>query len=175
MSDFNHNKIYSRPITHHAKERTLERTDYSLTELKNKSQNALKHGYRIRAFGGQLHDYLLNKQLRGANYLIRVYENNIYVFDAKRKRMLTIYPVPEEYLPVENYLSLHSSPCIILVSVDGHWEYVCEGGLDGSFLTTDIAEATEFRTKQKAQNYLKNNNAISVMFSQGYVFEIMEL
>ena len=168
MSEF---KKYNRPITHHAKERTLERTSYSLSELKSKSQYAFKHGYKIRAFSGELYDYLYTKQIRGANYIVRVFENNIYIFDAKLKRMLTIYPVPEEYLPVENYLHIHGTPCIILVSVNGHWEYVCETG----FLTTDIAEATEFRTVQKAQNYIKNNNWISVMCSRGYEFKVMEL
>lgn len=176
MSDFQNNmknkKIYTRPITYHAKKRTLERTEMNLTELKHASENAYKYGYRIRAFTGELHEYLMSKQLRGANYLLRVYENNIYIFDARLKRLLTIYSIPEKFLPVENYISCSASPCIILVSVDGHWEYVCEGR---NGLTTDIAEATEFRTKQKAENYLKNNNFISVMVSQGYVFEVMEL
>lgn len=173
MSEF---KKYNRPITHHAKERTLERTDYSIAELKSKSQHAYKYGYRIRAFSGELYDYLYSKQICGANYIVRVFENNIYIFDAQLKRMITIYPVPEEYLPVENYLHTRGSHCIILVSVDGHWEYVCEGSYGRSgFLTTDIAEATEFRTVQKAQNYIKNNNWISVMFSRGYEFKVMEL
>lgn len=175
MKNIKNNKIYSRPITHHAKERTLERTDYSIAELKNKSKTAFKHGYKIRSFSGELYDYLYTKQIRGANYIVRVFENNIYIFDAQLKRMITIYPVPEEYLPVENYLHTHGSPCIILVSVDGHWEYVCEGTSETNFLTMDIALATEFRTIQKAQNYIKNNNWISVMCSRGYEFKIMEL
>ena len=122
MSDFKHNKIYTRPITHHAKQRSNERTDYSIPELKKASSFALKHGYKIRAFSGELYDYLYSKQIRGADYIVRVYENNIYIFDARLKRLLTIYAVPEEYLPVENYLHIQGSPCIILVSVDGHWE-----------------------------------------------------
>ena len=164
-------KIYHKPITNHAKERTLERTDMTLVDVKKASAFAYKHGYKVRHFKGEFYEYLNSKQIRGSNFIIRVYENNVYIFDAHLKRMLTIYPVPLEFLPVENWLCEEGSPCIILVSVDGHWEYVCEGG----FLTNDIGSATEFRTVQKAENYIKNNNWISVMCKQGYVFEIMKL
>ena len=174
MSDFQRNlknkKIYNRPITHHAKQRTLERTEMNLTELKQNSNFALKHGYKIRNFSGELYEYLNSKQLRGANYLIRVYENNIYIFDARLKRLLTIYSIPEAYLPIDNYISQNGSPCIILVSVDGHREYVGETGL-----VDDIGVALEFRTVQKAQNYIKNNNWVSVMIRQGAKFDIMDL
>lgn len=163
-------------ITQHAKERTLERTDMSLPDVRKASNLAYKHGYKVRAFKGAFYDFLNSKQIRGANYLVRVYEDNIYIFDARLKKMMTIYPVPSEFLPIGAWISESASPCIILVSVDGHWEYVCEGGANGTgFLTEDIGLATEFRTKQKAQNYIKNNNWISVMEAQGYVFEIMEL
>jgi hypothetical protein len=164
-------KIYNRTITNHAKERTLQRTEMNLTELKQASSFAFKHGYKVRNFSGEFYEYLNSKQLRGAHYKICVYEDYIYVFDTRLKRMLTIYPVPEEYLPISQWITDNTSPCIILVSVDGHWEYVCEGG----FLTTDIAEATEFRTVQKAENYIKNNNYMSVMIKQGHEIKVMPL
>lgn len=165
-------KIYNRPVTNHAKERTLQRTDISLADIKKQSENAYKHGYKIRKFTGDLYEYLLSKQIDGGLYVVRVYEDNIYVFDSVLKRLLTIYPVPEEYLPVSNYFSESASPCLIYIRYpDGHYEYVVNNGS----LTDDIGLATEFRTKQKATNYIKNNHILSVLERQGCEVIIMDI
>ena len=145
-------KIYKRPVTFHAKERTLERT---------------------RRFEGAFYDYLCSKQINGCGYILRVYEDNVYIFDAILKRLLTIYPVPEEYLPVSSFFVSDRCPCIIIASFpDGHSEYVCS---DSTVLTGDIALATEFRTKQKAENFLRNNNWLSALERQGVKFVVLSL
>ena len=166
-------KIYNRPVTYHAKERTLERTDISLSDIKEKSKSAYKYGYKIRRFEGAFYNYLCSKQINGCGYVLRVYEDNVYIFDAILKRLLTIYPVPSEFLPVSNFFNVGSSPCIIIASFpDGHSEYVCS---DSTVLTGDIALATEFRTKQKAENYLKNNTWLSALERQGVKFIVLDL
>lgn len=159
--------------TSHSKQRAYERTELSTPELKQKTKQAYKSGIRLHALTGELYEYIRARQIDdGGHFVVRVFENNVYIFDARRQKLMTIYPVPEELLPIENYLSNSGSPCLIfLTSPNNEKTYVAE---DCSF-TDDIGLAIEFRTTQKATNYIKNNKNISILLKQGYTVDILPL
>ena len=58
-------------------------------------------GKTKESFKGKFYDYLYRKSLRGAS--VKVYKDNIYIFGKNSRRLITTYPVPEIYLPVEQF------------------------------------------------------------------------
>lgn len=87
-------------VTKHAKVRLRERTD------SNHNSNAMsrivsKNGKTKGFYQGKFHQYLLSKSISGAR--VKVYQDNIYIFSKNSKRLITTYPVPDKYLPVEQY------------------------------------------------------------------------
>ena len=167
-------KIYHRPVTNHAKERFNERTEVSEKDFLDTSKRAFQFGYKLRRFKGEFYEYVRSKQINGGHYSVRVYEDNVYIFDTHLGRMLTVYPVPAEFLPVSNWFVGVDDTfrCIIIAEFpDGHVEYVCDNGV----LTDDIGLATEFRTEQRANNYIKNNNYLSILAARGTKFTLLPL
>ena len=150
--------------TKHAKKRISERTDLSLSQFNKKASFIFKHGYKLRRFEGALYEYLCSKSIDGHGYVLRVYEDLIFIFDSRKRTLVTVYPIPEELLPISNYLVLSGSPSIIWLHKDGSSLYVSEYDA----FTDDIGEAIEFGTEQKARNFIKNNNKISIMIKQGW-------
>lgn len=91
-------------VSQHAKLRANQRLNLSYKAERNKQFNkALKNGISYKSFGGDFYNYLLKKKNKNKNTGIKVYNNNIYVY--KGKLIITVYPVPEKYIPVESYLS----------------------------------------------------------------------
>lgn len=156
----------------HGTKRIIERTDLSLKKLDKTLSHIYEAGYRLRHFEGDFYSYLLSKRIDGAGYDLRVYEDNIYIFDCVNKILVTVYPIPARYLPFEKFISHSSSPCLVFIRYnDGHIEYVCEADT----LDTDIGLAIEFRTRQKAMNYIKNNNNLRILKKQGCVVDLLDL
>ncbi len=87
-------------MTRHGNKRIKERvTDYSnkdslLTLVR-------KNGRTKEDFIGEFYQYLLNKSRRGAK--VRVYKNNIYILAKNSKKLITVYSVPSQFLPVTQY------------------------------------------------------------------------
>ncbi len=162
--------IYSRPVTKHAKQRFKERTDVAEKDYLEVSQNAFKYGHKIRKFTGELYEYLKTKSIDGYSYTVRVYEDKIFIFDTVLKRLLTVYPIPEEFLPIENFFVDQNSarPCIIVIDRN---KYLCEGGN----ITDDIALALEFKTEQRCNNYIKNDYVLKLLQRQGHIIEVLPL
>ena len=163
-----------RYVTKHANRRISQRTDLDLTGVNSDDfyYAVYDQGFRLSRFEGDLYDYLLSKRIDGSALDIRVYKDNIFVIDTRQKRIVTVYAVPENLLPVEAYFLSSATPCIIVIkNKDGTREYVAE---DGSFVT-DIALAMEFRTNQKAMNYRKNNRNIANLIKQGCEVIILDL
>lgn len=165
----------NRKITVHARQRLSERTDLNLVGVNSSDFffEVYNKGYRLNRFEGDLYSYLLTKRIDGSLYDIRVYKNIIYVIDTRQKRIITVYPIPSNLLPVEAYFVSSASPCIIVIRGIGEngREYVYE---DGSF-GNDIALAMEFRTNQRAQNFIKNNHIITTLKKQGCEVIVLDL
>lgn len=125
-------------ITHHAKMRAYQRK----IDASN-INHIYKYGHKIAEYNEPLYSYLLTKQLDGDHTSILIYGNNIYVFDNRNKALLTVYPVPVEYLPTKHFLGVEYCPCVIYFE----GEPISEG---------NSTEPIIFRTKQNAYNYVKN-------------------
>lgn len=89
----------------HAKERAGERLNIAYKAKRNQLFNrALRYGHPPNDFAGEFFDYLNNKKKRQKGIGIKVYDKNIFIY--KNKLVITVFPVPEKYLPVEeNYAS----------------------------------------------------------------------
>lgn len=131
-------------ITKHAYKRFGERTDFSPGQRNHNAKTAWKRGYRVSQFGEPFYSYLNSKQQEGDRTSVKIWGENIYVFDNRHKRLLTVYPVPERFLPTKRYLSFKPIPCVIEL-----------GG--GRFVTEDGETPTVFKSKQSANNYIKNS------------------
>lgn len=146
-------------ISDHAKLRFQERTTLTKNEQHNITQNAYKHGHAISRFVEPFFTYLNERQLNGHYYSVRVYDRYIFVFDNQKKVLVTIYPIPDEYLPIENFLHEHSTPTIIML-VPKDKSLATLFVMEGEKFTEDIAKALEFKNREKALNYIKNNYSL---------------
>lgn len=90
-----------KKITNHAKFRIRER----LGIIKNYNeliQNVEKYGKNITYYKGDFRKYLNNK-LHKKNIKIKVYNENIYIFNKTSKKLITVYPVLPKFFPSTNY------------------------------------------------------------------------
>lgn len=131
-------------ITKHAYKRFSERTDFSPSQRNHNAKIAFKNGYRISDFDDPFYSYLFEKQLEGDKTSIKIWGENIYVFDNRHKKLVTVYPVPEKFLPIKRFIITKPVPCMIRVN-------------DSWFVSEDGENPTVFKSKQKANNYIKNN------------------
>lgn len=88
-------------VSSHGKTRMQERLNVYNT-YKSTISNVRIKGKSVEYFHGPLYYYLTRKK-KGQ---IWVYKNNIYVFGTKynKKKLITVFPVPKRYLPVEKFL-----------------------------------------------------------------------
>lgn len=179
-------------VTQHAFARWKERisiTDNNV-DIYNKAQRAWRVGSKPVRFVGEFFSYISSKVKLGNSYSVRVLDNVIYVFDNEGGKLLTVYPVPEEFRPVENFLytkdkaerdrKLAELGDLSSAFVDGHRHCLVrvEDDNDGTKyyvspdgLTDDIGLALEFKSKQRAVFYIKNNKKLW----RGYRIEFIYL
>ena len=144
--------------TFHAKIRYKERTNYSEEEIKKLADIAFKHGYRLRRFRGHFFHYLICRQKRGYGHSVRVYDNHVFIFDNVSRLLLTVYPVPDWYLPVSRWFidSEDESGGRCFIKVTDSYGEVSYIGMDQR-LTDDIGLAMEFKSRSRANVFVKNN------------------
>jgi len=148
-------------LTNHSKIRFDERTDYPsgiTTELATKAFNV---GYVFSQFKAPLSDFLKSISYDSGKYVAKIYNNYVYIFNnCNGHRLLTVYAVPEDYLPVEQYLVSMSElgRCVIVLTNKHTSQQVYWNEFGG--LTEDIDEALEFTSQIKAINYMNNNLAL---------------
>lgn len=171
-------KNKSSSLTMHSFMRFNERLGIPLEQQQKMQEEAFKYGYKISAFCGEFYDYVLSKQIDGGRYIVRVYNDIIFVFDQWYKRLITVYSVPKKYLPISQYLirnnketELISRYLIKITSPDNVSVYV---GEEYDFVE-DIALAAEFNTYQKAKNFVKNNRAIHILVKNNHTVEYIPM
>jgi len=101
-------------VSKHAKFRAKERLDVAYKSKRNQLFNrALKFGHPVNDFAGEFRDYLDSKKKKHKNIGIKVYDNNIFIY--KNKLVITVFPVPEKYLPIkDNFASfIKDNPCLM--------------------------------------------------------------
>lgn len=82
--------------SYHARQRIEQRADNRL-ELVN---YAFKKGLTASAFNGKLKYYIYSKQKGKTNGHLKVtiYKGYVFIFQVFKKRLITMYPLPERYL-----------------------------------------------------------------------------
>lgn len=88
-------------IGNHAKQRASERLDVSTKNERVKLFKIAMHsGIPTHDFKDELFDYLIKKHNK-PGVGIKVYQDNIYVY--KNKFVITVFPIPDRFKPVEQY------------------------------------------------------------------------
>lgn len=91
-------------ISEHAKRRAAERLELTRRdEIVHQFRNALMYGISPASFKGQFSTYLKKKLKNSRRCTIKVYCDFIYIH--KGKRLVTMYPVPDKFLPVKQFLA----------------------------------------------------------------------
>ena len=86
-----------KKITHHARQRLNERVN--LTKKRTSIANiAYCKGLTPLQYRGTFFQYLSTKKGK-----VKVYHDYIYIFSKARKRLITVFPIPQKYLPVDKY------------------------------------------------------------------------
>lgn len=93
-------------VSQHAKFRAKERLDVAYKSKRNQLFNrALRYGHPSTHFAGEFKDYLEVKKKKHKNIGVKVYDNNIFIY--KNNLIITVFPVPNKYLPVkDNFASV---------------------------------------------------------------------
>lgn len=89
-----------KKISRHGKERIEERLGLDFNN-KILFKNALMYGFSKENFSEDLYMFLYNKTLKGAK--IKVYKDFIFVISKNKKKLITTYPIPKCFLPLENF------------------------------------------------------------------------
>lgn len=148
-------------LTNHSKVRFSERTNYQSNEQEQLATSAFRYGHEFAECTEPLSTFLKSISYDAGKYVAKIYKDNVYIFNNFcGHRLLTVYAVPEEYLPIDKYLIQKEelNRCMIALTDKktnkiSYWHEF--GGL-----TDDICEALEFTNQVKATNYINNNQEI---------------
>ena len=65
-------------------------------------KNVVQNGKTKKDFRGDLYYYILNKESK-RDKKVKIYKNFVYIFNKANHSLITVYPVPEEFLPIEQF------------------------------------------------------------------------
>lgn len=91
-------------MTQHVIKRTRERADLNGKSANTLVKETMQYGLSPGDFVGDFYSYL--HYIKGKKYKsigIRVFDNNILVYNKKSRKAITLYQVPEKFLPIEQY------------------------------------------------------------------------
>lgn len=90
-------------ISSHARKRAAERLDLSRRDdVVHRFRNALMYGLSPSNFRGPFNQYLQSKLKKNSYCTIKIYSDFVYIH--RNKKLITMFPVPEKYLPVKQWL-----------------------------------------------------------------------
>ena len=99
----NLNMAKSVVISEHAKRRAAERLNISRrNDIKHHFRKALMYGLSPSSFKGTFYRYLMSKLKKNKSCTIKIYSDFVYIH--RNKKLITMFPVPERYLPVSQFL-----------------------------------------------------------------------
>lgn len=96
-------------VSAHAKQRMEERLEnWSKTTKPVKVfENALKYGKSIKQFYGTFREYLETTAAKYPQTSLMVYAGNVFVYEVRKKILITVWNIPEEYMPWKDYLKVN--------------------------------------------------------------------
>lgn len=83
-------------ITRHAIERGRERLRLSAHAISNLADRAYERGQQPSAFAGSFRRYLDGQSIKGGAH-VRVYGEQVYVFNADTRALITVFQVPNQF------------------------------------------------------------------------------
>lgn len=90
-------------VSQHAKDRAKERLDLSYKAERNKLfARALRYGHPPADFAGEFKQYVENRK-RGKGVGAKIYDNTVFIY--KNKTIITVFPVPDKYLPIREHFA----------------------------------------------------------------------
>jgi len=91
-------------MTSHVIRRTQERVDLNGKSSNTFIKEAMQYGLAPGDFVGDFYSYLHHIKVKKYKSIgIRVYENNILIYNKNSRTAITLYRVPEKFLPIEQY------------------------------------------------------------------------
>ena len=95
-------------ISEHAKMRAAERLSMTRRdEIVHKFRSALMYGLSPSNFKGPFYAYLMSKLRKNKYCTVKIYCDFVYVH--RKNKLITMFPVPEKYLPIKQWLSKNYS------------------------------------------------------------------
>lgn len=92
-------------ITQHGKIRMRERIHPSQRKI-TLFNLAKKYGYVAKDFIPPLSHYLQSKS-EGKKKKVKIYQNNVFIYSKNTKKLITVFPVPEKYQPINQFFISH--------------------------------------------------------------------
>ena len=90
-------------ISEHARRRAAERLEMSRrADIVHQFRQALMYGLSPTSFRGPFSQYLKSKLTKNRYCTVKVYCDFTYIH--RNKKLITMFPVPDKYLPVKQYL-----------------------------------------------------------------------
>ncbi len=89
-----------RKITKHGLMRIKERVGESYNERSLLKEVLLK-GDTKENYSKEFYEYLCQKSVKGAK--IKIYKDFIYILSKNKKNLITVYHVPDNFIPIEQY------------------------------------------------------------------------
>ena len=90
-------------ISSHARQRAAERLELSRRDdVVHKFRHAIMYGLSPSCFKGPFNQYLQSKLRKNSHCTIKIYSDFVYIH--RNKKLITMFPVPEKYLPVKQWL-----------------------------------------------------------------------
>ena len=98
-----------KKVTKHGKKRLKQRNI-------NQGRNGISFSARVNGktklyFEGDFYNYLNLKSSNGKN--VKVYKNNIFIYSKNSHNLITTFPVPKRFMPIEQYLIPDSKKYVI--------------------------------------------------------------
>lgn len=100
------NKMKKSKLTQHSLQRAKERIDTGSQLPNRKLREIMLYGFSPGDFKDDFYSYLIytKSKKHSSSIGIRVLYDLILLYNKRSRRVITVYPVPEKFLPVDQYL-----------------------------------------------------------------------
>lgn len=95
-------KKKKQAVSSHAKGRMRERVEHtSARRIRTEAYTAWKNGLRIEEIRGRFFLWLRDRAIKHRS-VPRIYRDKIYWFAPKGRTLITVYPIPDKFMPKGN-------------------------------------------------------------------------
>lgn len=91
-----------KTVSKHAKDRFRERTTLGKnSEMVKLFSQAKAHGKSPDYFAGEFWEFLTSRKVSSKNLKVKVFQDKIFLY--KHRNLITVYNVPEQFLPTKEH------------------------------------------------------------------------